>query len=131
MHELKNATPIRNLIPEVAKENNVNVKMLTDVVETYYSELNKEIILARKPVLILLGFGRLKLSKPKLTFTIEKIKEFLTKPPEDSIKYIIQKKYFNHQRLIKLENSLKQIEKTEIQNNERYQHRLEKQKANS
>lgn len=130
MHELKNATPIKKLLPEVAKENNVDLEMLTDVFDNYYMELNKEIAKAKRPVLILLGFGRLKLSKNKITFTIEKMKEFLKREPEDSVKYKMQTKYFNHQRLLKLERSLKEITEDEKRNEKRYKNRLEKQEGN-
>jgi hypothetical protein len=109
MHEFKNATNIRSLIPEVAKENNIDEKMLKLVVETYYGNLNKQIVAAEKPVILLYRFGRLKASKPKVEFTISLIEKFLKKPEEDSINYLIQKKYFNHSRLVKLQKTLSNI----------------------
>ena len=131
MSKFKNATPIRNIVQRAAEKNGVDPVMLSAVTEAYYDSLGKAISELKHPQLILIGFGKLKLSRSKLDKSIKAIENFLKQPEEKSLAYIIKKKYFNQSRLLKLKKGLQRLNECDERLKKEYQDRLEKQKANS
>jgi hypothetical protein len=127
-HYQKLATPIKDLVEPFAKENGLDPKMVSDIVDQYYQNLNDAIREMKHPLIIIPFLGRLRLSKGKTEKAIEAVKKFLKEEPNQTIEYKIRKVRLNEKRLITLEKGLHKLNESNEKAKAEYIKRLEKSK---
>lgn len=100
-------TPTRanKLIPETAKELGLSEELVKDVVDFYYETLKKRIESLEHPTILVHNFGIFKISRKKLKFKLEFLRNLLKSKEADDFKKLVKYNY-NKELEIKLQEAL-------------------------